>query len=70
MANNTPLKWNRIFYKTITGKKYNFKEFYDGFYASDKIVNISVYMNANRIILNSIKSWKPTLTLESKIIRI
>ena len=56
MANNTPLKWNGIFYKTITGKKYNFKEFYDGFYASDTIVNISVFMNANRIILNSIKS--------------
>ena len=53
MANNTPLKWNRIFYKTITGKKYNFKEFYDGFYASDKIVNISANMHANHINLYS-----------------
>ncbi len=53
---NTPLKWNRIFYKPFIGKNIILKNFYGGVYASDKIVNILAYMHANRIILNSFKS--------------
>ena len=42
--------------KTFIDKKYNFKNFKAGFYASDKIINISVSMHATQIILYLFKS--------------
>ena len=41
-----------------------------GFYGSNIIVDFSTSMYAKQMILYSFERWKPTLILESKIIRI
>ena len=43
-------------YKVFIGKKYNFKNFKAGFYASDKIINISAGIHATQINLYLFKS--------------
>jgi hypothetical protein len=47
-----------------------FENFYDEFYASDLIVNYSVYMHAKRMILYLFERSELALSYKSKIIQI
>lgn len=52
---------------TIIGKKYNLN-FVSDFDSSDIIINFSMYMHANQVILYLFERWEHALILESKII--